>query len=48
MQQCLKILIVQELDDVSAKMIERDTMTQLTAQNHNQNFGAWTATDWTA
>ena len=31
MQQHLKILIVQELDDVSVKMIERDIMTQLTA-----------------
>ena len=31
MQQHLKILIVQELDDVSVKMIKRDIMTQLTA-----------------
>ena len=31
MQQHLKILIVQELDDVSVKMIERGIMTQLTA-----------------
>ena len=38
MQQHSKILIVQELDDMSGKMIERDTMTRLTAQNNNQIF----------